>query len=91
MKINPADQIESVDIVLTEAKTPIAYNNKIQELVEEGCYGTVEEAKADNPRFVLECEIYYEKGNGVFLVESDAINCSCEIYSPYTQEILETD
>lgn len=35
-------------------------------MVEQGCYETIEEAEKDNPIFVMECEIYYDKHSGLF-------------------------
>lgn len=36
----------------------------------------------------IELEIYYEKGTGLFAVESEAVE-SGTIYSPYTAEVCE--
>lgn len=88
VKLNNSDQYEPIQITLTKADTPIAYKNKIDELVEQGLYATEEEAEKDNPVFELECEIYYEKHSGVFVVESGAVE-SGVIYSPYSREECE--
>lgn len=82
MKLNNPSEFEPIDVILTKEKTPIAYNNKIEELVEEGVYKTKEDAEKDNPSFFMQCELYYEKGYGTFIVESDAVECG-DIYSPY--------
>lgn len=88
MKLNPSDAIESVSVRLSEDKTPVAFRNKVQELVEAGM--TESEAR----KFILETpfvlEIYYEKGYGLFAVESDTLEgCAESICSPYSQEFFE--
>ena len=86
MKLNSYEDYEPIEVILTKEKTPIAYNNKIEELVEEGAYETKEAAEKDYPKFVMECEVYYEKGYGVFVIESDAVETT-DIYSPYNGKI----
>lgn len=88
VKLNSADTYEPILVHIDKNVAPIAYNNKIEELVEQGCYTTKEEAEDANPYFELECEIYYEKGCGVFVVEEGAVE-SGTIYSPYTGEVCE--
>lgn len=89
MKIHDNYEMETFDIVLTEHKYPIAYNNKMQELVESGCYATIEEAKNDNPTWTIEMEMYYEKFHGLFAVESESLESGCDVCSPYTTEVME--
>lgn len=88
VKLNNAEQYEPIFITLTESETPIAYQNKIEELVECGAYKAEEDAKVENPSIKIECEIYYEKGSGVFAVESGAVESGC-VYSPYSGEECE--
>ena len=88
MKLNSTETYEPINVVLTKNLTPIAYNNKIKELVEQGCYPTKEEAEKAHPHFIIECEIYYQKNIGLFAVESEAVEY-CDIYSPYTGELCE--
>ena len=45
VKLNNIDNYEPIMVVLTEDRYPIAYNNKIQELVEQEVYDTIENAK----------------------------------------------
>lgn len=85
--INKDVDYESMYVVLTKEKTPIAYNNKIKELVADGCYNSVEEAENDNTRFEIELELYYDQHNGLFAVEVEAIeSLSDTLVSPYTGE-----
>lgn len=90
VKLNNSDNYEPINIVLTENAYPIAYNNKIEELVEQGLYADVETAKLDNPRIEIECEIYYQKHSGLFAVECGAVESVC-VYSPYSGELCEFD
>lgn len=88
VKLNNAEDYEPITIKLTKDETPIAYQNKIDELVEQGLYPSKEEAEKDNPVFEIDCEIYYEKHCGVFAVESGAVE-SGTIYSPYDGQYCE--
>lgn len=88
VKLNNSDSYEPLIVRLTEAETPIAYNNKIEELVEQGVYPSKEEAIKDNPIIEIECELYYEKHSGLFAVESGAVE-SNYVYSPYSGELCE--
>ena len=88
VKSNNSDEYESIGkFKLTEEKTPKAFKAKVEELVEE-CGMTEEQAKALVKDMEFELEIYYEKGTGLFAVESDAVE-SGTIYSPYTAELCE--
>ena len=88
VKLNTYDNYESIKVTLSKGEYPIAYNNKIEELVEEGLYKTTEDAENDNPTIEIEMEIYYEKHYGLFAVESGAVE-SGTIYSPYTSELCD--
>lgn len=88
VKLNTSDNYESIKVTLSKGEYPIAYNNKIEELVEEGLYKTTEDAENDNPTIEIEMEIYYEKHYGLFAVESEAVE-SGTIYSPYTSELCD--
>lgn len=88
VKLNGGDDYEPINIILSEEKYPIAYNKKIEELVEQGAYSDVEMAKFHNPTIEIECEIYYHKHSGLFAVECGAVE-SGTIYSPYSGELCE--
>ena len=45
VKLNNSNDYEPIKIVLTKEQYPIAYNNKVEELVEEGCYNSKEECE----------------------------------------------
>lgn len=80
-----SDNYESIEIVLSKEKTPRAYKEKLDELLETKAFNTKEEAEEWLKTAKFDMEIIYEKGNGLFLVESEAIE-SGGITSPYTQE-----
>jgi len=88
VKLNSAENYEPIQIEITKEKYPICYNNKIEELVEQGAYPTKEEAEAKNHKFYMDCELYYHKGFGLFAVEEGAVE-SGTIYSPYNGELCE--
>ena len=88
VKINKPGHEEVIEIRLSREKTPKAFKEKLEELIEEGAFNTEKEAIEwieKNP-FVM--EIYYERGSGLFLVESEALE-NGDIVSPYTKELLE--
>ena len=85
--INKDEEYEPINVILTKEKTPIAYNNKIKELVSEGCYNSIEEAENDNSAFEIELELYYDQHNGLFAVETEAVEyMEDKLVSPYTGE-----
>lgn len=88
VKLNNSDQYESIMITLDPEKYPIAYKNKLDELMEEGAFPTIEEAEKWIRKTPIEMELYYEKGCGLFLVEADAVE-SGTIYSPYSGELCD--
>lgn len=80
--------IETIDIKLTKSKFPNAYNAKLEELMENGL--TKEDAEDAIKDMVFTMELVYHKNNGLFLVESDAIDCET-IYSPYNGTACEVE
>lgn len=97
VKLNNSDEYESLGVDLFTSKntiklskelTPKAFQAKVEELLEEDVCGTVEEAEKLVNSMVFELELYYEKGTGLFAVESEAVE-SGTIYSPYTAELCE--
>lgn len=82
-----AQEVESVDIRITRERFPIVFENKVQELIRD-CGITREEAERAVDGSVIEVELYYEVGYGLFGVESEAVEAT-DIYSPYTKDELE--
>ena len=88
VKLNNADNYEHLcNVRLTKEEYPIAWNAKVEELMEE-CGLERDEAEKHVSEMDIELEIYYEKGCGLFAVESEAVECGT-IYSPYTAELCE--
>ena len=91
IKMNDADNYESINIQLSKDKFPIAYQNKLQELLDYKAFDTKEEAEkyiAENP---IELELYYEPGYGLFGVESEATEANV-VHSPYSNApVLDDD
>ena len=89
VKLNNSDEYESLPTIkLSKEKTPKAFEAKVEELLEQGCFSTREEAEICVSGMEFELEIYYEKGTGLFAVESEAVESGI-IYSPYTAELCE--
>ena len=90
VKANPADKYENFVVRLSRHNNPIAYQAKLEELVEQKLYKTINDAEIDNPYIDIDLEIYYDKHHGLFAVESGAIESNAEsICSPYTAEYME--
>lgn len=88
VKLNGSDNYEPIHITITEMEQPIAYNQKIDELVEQGAYPNREEAKKKNQVFHFDMEMYYQKHSGLFIVEEGAVE-SGTVYSPYDGELCD--
>lgn len=88
MKANKAGQEETICVLLTRRTFPIAFQNKLNELMEQGAFDSEEEAThwiESNPIIL---EIMYEKHSGLFAVDSEAIESGI-IVSPYSGEEIE--
>lgn len=74
---------ELIEIRLTPEKTPVAYENKVGELVSDGM--DREKAEKFVKDSVFELELYYEKDNGLFGVDPSSLEGG-GCWSPYTQK-----
>ena len=83
IKMNNADNYESINIKLSKEYTPIAYQNKLDELMDCKAFDTKSEAEKWLSETPIELELYYEKGYGLFGVESEAVE-NAVITSPYS-------
>lgn len=91
IKMNNADNYESINITLSRENTPIAYQNKLDELMDCKAFDTQAEAEAWLNETPIELELYYENGYGLFGVESEVVE-NAEIKSPYSgAPILDED
>lgn len=82
IKASPANKIESISVNLSNH--PVAFKEKVQELVECGMDRNEAEKYVRNTPIVL--EIYYEKGLGLFAVESEALEGGADLVSPYSKK-----
>lgn len=87
MKINDCKNYESVNIYLSREKTPIAFQNKLDELMDCKAFDSEEEAIKWIEETPIELELYYEKGYGLFAVESEVIENGI-VFSPYSKDEL---
>lgn len=81
--INKPGAEEIIEVRLSKTKTPVAYQKKLEELMEVDAFNTKEEAEKWLDQNPIILEIYYEKHQGLFAVESEALE-SCSLKSPYT-------
>lgn len=90
MKANKAGEEEIIEVLLTRRTFPIAFQNKLNELMEQGAFDNEEDATKWIESNPIVLEIMYEKDSGLFAVESEAIE-SGGIISPYSGEEIEND
>ena len=81
--INPTGKEEYIEIRLSKEKTPKAFENKVHELLSEGAFETREEAEKWVSEATFCLELYYEPHNGLFGVESEAVE-NGDVRSPYS-------
>lgn len=74
---------EYIEVLLTPTKYPIAYKNKVDELMEQKSFDSREEAEQWVQTTPICVEFVYEKHRGLFAVESVAIEANACI-SPYS-------
>ncbi len=86
MKMNNSDNYESITVQLSKEKTPIAWEQRVQSLINSGMLFREAEIMANEP---IEVEMYYNINSGLFLVEAEAIECGGSIHDPYSGELLE--
>lgn len=74
---------EHIEVLLTPFRFPIAYKNKVDELMEQGAFDSREEAERWVQSSHIKLELIYEKHSGLFAVESEAIEANA-CTSPYS-------
>ena len=88
MKKNKAENYEGILVYLDEKRTPLAFNEKLKELMEEGAFDNENDARSYILTNPIELELYYHKGYGLFGVEPDAVSYT-DIYDPYDGKLME--
>ena len=90
IKINNGDSYEYISITLREDLYPIAHNEKVNELMEQGAFDNIQDAKKFVNNSPIELELYYEKHNGLIGIEVGAVeSMGKNLSSPYTREFFE--
>ena len=85
LKLNNLEEMEVLTVKLSKEKTPIAWKNRVQSLLNSGLTRKEAEEFASEP---LDLEMYYNQNAGLFLVECDAVE-SGTIYDPYSGELMD--
>ena len=88
VKLNNAEEYEGMIVKLSRTNFSKCYQQKLEELVEQGLYPTIEDAEKGEGEIEIEIEFYYDKHSGLFAVECGAVE-SGTIYSPYSGELCE--
>ena len=87
MKLNKASECEVILVRLDKHRHPIAYNRAKKELMSSG----LSKSEAEDVLLTgYEMEVFYSEGQGLFMVESEAIE-STPIYNPYDGTECETE
>jgi hypothetical protein len=86
MKKYTSAECEVVHLYVSETKHPMVFNAMVNGLIENGL--SAQEAKQFVRTTPLQMELYYSPQQGLFAVESEAVECS-DIYNPYSGELLE--
>jgi len=87
----PAGEEETIDILLSEERFPRTREAKLEELLEENAFDSREEAERWLDQTPVCLDLIYEKGLGLFAVESEAVEAN-SLSSPYSgKEILTPD
>lgn len=83
--VAPVGQEEVIDVFINEIAMPTAFGNKVAELLEQKACNSEEEARSVIRSSPFALELYYEKGYGLFAVESEALEADASsICSPYS-------
>lgn len=93
-KLNTLNSYDSINIKLIDY--PEAFKAKCEEFVEQGLATNIEDAKLQLKDYEIDLQLVYDKHNGLFAVEAEAVeSCAEDIHSPYTcniaEEIIEED
>ena len=87
IKINEPSHEAGIEDRRSREQTPIAFKEMWEDLIGEGAFDPEKEAIEWIEKTPFVMEMYYEKGHGLFLVESEALEGG-GIASPYTKEEL---
>ena len=85
MRLNNSEEMETMQVLLSKNRTPIAFEQRVLSLIDSGLTREEAEIEATNP---IDVEIYYNPNAGLFLVECEAVE-SGTIYDPYSGELMD--
>ena len=85
--INDENKYESVNIILTKEKYPIAFEKYVKDIMQGGM--TREEAEKYASETPIELELYYQVGFGLFGISSDYVESVESFVSPYNGDEYE--
>ena len=89
IKTSPAEKPEFISVTLTKDEFPVAVSEKVAEMKEEGFdQETIDNEIKYFTTTPQEIEIIYEKGYGIFAVESESVS-SCRLTSPFSKRPVE--
>lgn len=87
-KLNTLDAYDSITINLIDY--PEAFKSKCEEFVEQGIVTNIEDAKELLSNCEIDLQLVYDKHNGLFAVEAEAVeSCAEDICSPYNGKSAE--
>lgn len=87
-KLNTLNTYDSIKIRLIDY--PEAFKSKCEEFVEQGIVTNIEDAKELLSNCEIDLQLVYDKHNGLFAVEAEAVeSCAEDICSPYNGKIAE--
>ena len=85
--INDENKYESVNIILSKEKCPIAFEKYVKDIMQGGM--TREEAEKYASETPIELELYYQVGFGLFGISSDYVENVESFVSPYNGDEYE--
>ena len=85
--INDENKYESINILLSREKYPIAFEKYVKDIMKGGM--TREEAEKYASETPIELELYYQVGFGLFGISSDYVENVESFVSPYNGDEYE--
>lgn len=88
--VKAPQKAESIEIILSPTTYPVAYKNRLEELIEQGEFDTREEAEEYIKTNPIVLELFYEKHFGLFAIDTFAVE-SEDSFSPYSRKRIVCD
>lgn len=87
VRILSGDAPETIEVYLSEHGTPVAYKQKLSELIRTGLSEPEARSVLKNS---IELDIIYHPENGLFAIESEVVASALPLYSPYSGQVYRT-